>query len=601
MDCFSKSFIIYFLKSIDLPEWTKDPAEFIRWHRSVLESDEVSRHLHSWIDLTFGYKLSGQAAIRNKNVCLDLSENQRELKNRGVLQLFCHPHPTKQLSKPVISRPIVSEPSPYSDAEDESGDERPMERSNVISLPPDFNPSAEIHFLESVHSFLLKSDVRKFKEKEEVEEKAPRHATYLLKVKSMQLLGCLVAELFFPRKFRALGENTDFETRYRNAVDIIVREEKTVPPCVRGILKRLLLRDGSHPFSLENTDRYLAVSDQGLPLPSAELLLDPILEGYFPTIFDPFLQTLSTVETLSHQLEYIEDTDAVDSVSEFQVKLVSRRVSTLLPDCRDETVDLVVPLYRSLVESPRTAVQACWHLLDKISLMMGPERTRETFLDAIISHYKNLYTTKHIKLYHRSFMLVLMTRLRMSVFLDSFSNILIEAVGGNREYTETPVSTPLEPIPPTPIDPTPPTPGEETEPSNTEGEIFSFDSWDTLGYSVKGGIDSSTLASVAHSLNKQACSESIDVHAPVVFAPKDDDTSSLGRRENSVVQISKETLLWLSYRLGPVLTAKHISRNLLRMMSLCFLPPEGLEPTEMFFCDQQIRLSPNMMAGDQIN
>lgn len=57
------------LGDVVLPPWAKqDPREFIRVHRLALECDYVSQHLHQWIDLIFGCKQNGPAAVEAVNV-----------------------------------------------------------------------------------------------------------------------------------------------------------------------------------------------------------------------------------------------------------------------------------------------------------------------------------------------------------------------------------------------------------------------------------------------------------------------------------------------------------------------------------------------------
>ena len=53
---------------VELPPWATDPRDFIDKMRNALESDYVSENLHKWIDLVFGCKQKGEAAIEANNL-----------------------------------------------------------------------------------------------------------------------------------------------------------------------------------------------------------------------------------------------------------------------------------------------------------------------------------------------------------------------------------------------------------------------------------------------------------------------------------------------------------------------------------------------------
>lgn len=62
------------IDSVELPPWAKgDPKIFIAKNREALESPYVSENLHHWIDLVFGFKQRGEAALEATNVFHHLS------------------------------------------------------------------------------------------------------------------------------------------------------------------------------------------------------------------------------------------------------------------------------------------------------------------------------------------------------------------------------------------------------------------------------------------------------------------------------------------------------------------------------------------------
>ncbi|KAK9084419.1 hypothetical protein Scep_030890 [Stephania cephalantha] len=96
------------MSNLAVPSWASDPEEFIKLHRDALESDRVSQRIHHWIDITFGYMMSGQAAIAAKNVMLPSSEHFVP-KALGRRQLFTQPHPTRHFRKVSSEKSLLLE------------------------------------------------------------------------------------------------------------------------------------------------------------------------------------------------------------------------------------------------------------------------------------------------------------------------------------------------------------------------------------------------------------------------------------------------------------------------------------------------------------
>ncbi|KAI5736549.1 hypothetical protein M8J76_004540 [Diaphorina citri] len=102
---------------VQLPPWAECPEVFVTKLRQALESDIVSRQLHLWIDLIFGYKQRGVEAEKADNlfyylcyegsVNLDMVQdwNQRHALEVQIMefgqipkQIFHSPHPRRTLT-----------------------------------------------------------------------------------------------------------------------------------------------------------------------------------------------------------------------------------------------------------------------------------------------------------------------------------------------------------------------------------------------------------------------------------------------------------------------------------------------------------------------
>nr|CAH7741761.1 unnamed protein product [Callosobruchus chinensis] len=137
---------------VELPSWANGPKEFVKKLRDALESEHVSRNLHHWIDLIFGYKQKGEEAIKANNLfyylcyegAIDLDSisdlNQKHALEVQIMefgqipkQVFTVPHPQRKIAGPNT---LVE---PYQVEENETESQDMWKRLDNFKIHTSFN------------------------------------------------------------------------------------------------------------------------------------------------------------------------------------------------------------------------------------------------------------------------------------------------------------------------------------------------------------------------------------------------------------------------------------------------------------------------------
>ena len=150
------------VNDVILPPWAKDAFDFVRINREALESDYVSENLCHWIDLIFGYKQTGEAAVDARNVFHYLTyENavnidgiadamEREATISQVVNFG--QTPSQLFTRPHLQRLLREEVSSFS-----FGDQHLIGQLNldVVSIAPETAAAAPIINIQSSKTQLV--------------------------------------------------------------------------------------------------------------------------------------------------------------------------------------------------------------------------------------------------------------------------------------------------------------------------------------------------------------------------------------------------------------------------------------------------------------
>ncbi|TKX23413.1 beige/BEACH domain-containing protein [Elsinoe australis] len=150
------------INDVQLPPWAKgDPHLFIRKHREALESPHVSEHLHEWIDLIFGYKQKGEAAVDATNMFHPLSyhgakdldtidDPVERLATIGIIhnfgqtphQVFTRPHPRREAERfstprlDTLADTLTKLPKPAAELSSRVSSILPLTTSKLLTSGP---------------------------------------------------------------------------------------------------------------------------------------------------------------------------------------------------------------------------------------------------------------------------------------------------------------------------------------------------------------------------------------------------------------------------------------------------------------------------------
>lgn len=314
------------------------------------------------------------------------------------------------------------------------------------------------------------------------------------------------------------------------------------------------------------------------------------------------------------------------------VKVLKRRAKEQVDILRDylavtsldsEAWQLLLPYVKEVMKNEHASVSAIWSLFNLVAKSLGRAEAVKHLLPLLLAAFDTEHSTaRHLKLYHRSFVNQLIARFGLKEFLTNFSATFVEATAGYRNFQlddldlqhgdETGDDIPFLPVyndlesgvQNVVVDKHSPDEQLTLEDDLSTGDVMrgemgqangSDNSSGSLGgeASEKGSVGSyqSRHSPLNYPSNEETFNflddSDLDPFRSGVGMVRSETTEftsrlvdSRGNIDYNIAEAASETIKCLMQRLGPVLSAKYLSRNLLRMLGLCYMGEENLRPVD---------------------
>ena len=324
----------------------------------------------------------------------------------------------------------------------------------IVNLPQNYNPLFALNQLELLFNFVLKTsrnipdpNLRKLNNSSDNidMQMAVKQAVHQRRVRDMQVLGCIIIEIFAAPKCRILSHNASLEERYSQALGILLHHPDDIPRCVHHSLN-VIFQTENIEGTLKNRTlpiKFDPITKDGLPPPSPHQLLQPLIDVIlFPDYFSKLNIHIKDMREFSKLIQESEllvgdnkkKEEFIRTVTDLRVKSAAKLLIEIDLISIPEALELILPYILELFKCPLSSTSAAWYLTDRLSRALGPTKSNKYLTPPLMKLFESEVTSdRHFKLFHRSFLLQLIIGLKMSTFLQCFITPLIEGVGGYKE------------------------------------------------------------------------------------------------------------------------------------------------------------------------